>query len=407
VKAVIAILYFFIFFSCALSAQTPLDKTHSIPDTSGKTDIIDILRRLLNQKQRQPDLRKKKLYFSILPVSSSLPGGESAVFTSTTAGFYLGDPATTYISNITFTPYVNLSGHYGLPIRSNIWLTNNDWLIQGDTRLLVYPQYTWGLGSNQSESDKLLVNYNYVRFYQSVLKKITPYFFAGLGYNLDYYIDIENSDQSDNANLIANFTHYQYGTTTDVNSFSSGPSLDLVYDTRKNFFNPLPGLYGNVVFRYNPVALGSSNTWASLYLDGRKYISLSTGPRKSILAFWTYYWTVFSTPAPFLDLPAIGMDPYNRSGRGIQQNRYRGKRLIYFEGEYRKDVSRNGLFGIVVFTNLNSAAQPDDNRFKNWNPAAGSGLRIKFNKKSDTNVCIDYGLSKDYSSITLALGEAF
>jgi len=37
----------------------------------------------------------------------------------------------------------------------------------------------------------------------------------------------------------------------------------------------------------------------------------------------------------------------------------------------------------------------------------GAGLRIKFNKKSDTNICIDYGFSRAFSSVTVGLGEAF
>jgi hypothetical protein len=42
-----------------------------------------------------------------------------------------------------------------------------------------------------------------------------------------------------------------------------------------------------------------------------------------------------------------------------------------------------------------------------FNPAGGAGLRIKFNKKTDTNIGIDYGRSKDYSSISINLGETF
>jgi len=101
------------------------------------------------------------------------------------------------------------------------------------------------------------------------------------------------------------------------------------------------------------------------------------------------------------------MDPYNRSGRGIEQNRYRGNGLIYFESEYRRGITSNGLLGFVVFANVNSASQPGGYRFEYLNPAAGTGLRIKFNKKSDTNICIDYGFSKGYSGLILALGEAF
>lgn len=55
--------------------------------------------------------------------------------------------------------------------------------------------------------------------------------------------------------------------------------------------------------------------------------------------------------APYLDLPATGMDPYGRSGRGYPQARFRGESLVYGELEYRCTVTRNGLFGVVAFLN--------------------------------------------------------
>jgi hypothetical protein len=394
-----------------LAAQNPIDKSYLNIDTTGQKDLIDIGRSLFKSKPRQvsPD-EKKKVYFSFLPISTSVPGGGTALVTSTTAAFYLGERNTTYLSSVSFTPYFNLKGRFGLPIRSSVWLNNNSWNIQGDTRFMVYPQYTWGLGGGQRESAKFLVDYNYVRFYQSALKRITSYFFVGIGYNLDYYIDIETkNDNSINNNgaSLTNFTHYNFGTIADKNSFSSGPTINLLYDTRKNSLNPFPGIYGNLVYRYSGEAFGSNNNWQSLYADFRKYVSLTnTGP-KNILAFWTYYWTTLTTGAPYLDLPTIGMDPYNRSGRGIQQNRFRGKRLIYFETEYRRDITRDGLFGFVLFANINSASQLANNHFEYWNPSGGTGLRIKFNKNSDTNICIDYGISKGYKTFIVSLGEAF
>ena len=402
------LLIFFYCLPCALFAQNPIDKGHMNIDTTGKKDVIDIARGFFKSKPRPilPD-EKKKVYFSFLPVSTSIPGGGSALVTSTTAAVYLGDHNTTYLSTATFAPYANLKGRYGLPVRSSIWLSNNSWNIQGDTRFMVYPQYTWGLGGGQPESDKFLVNYNYIRFYQAVLKQITPYFFAGAGYNLDFYTDIENNDNIGGNNTVGNFTHYQFGTAAGKNSFSSGPTLNLLYDTRKNDLNPLPGTYANLVYRYSGVAFGGNNNWQSLYADFRKYIQLTHGHKKNVLAIWAFYWSTLASNSPYLDLPSIGMDPFNRSGRGIEQNRFRGKGLLYFETEYRRDITDNGLLGFVVFANLNSAAQFASNRFEYWNPAAGTGLRIKFNKKSDTNICIDYGVSKDFSTLIAGLGEAF
>lgn len=384
-------------------AQAPVDSANIVDiDTTGQRDLLDVAIKLFKFKTRSNVTTKKTIYFSILPVSS-MQNGAKALVTSTTAGFYLGDRKTTYLSSVTFAPYFNLKGRYGLPIHSSIWLNNNSFNIQGDTRFLVYPQYTWGLGGGQPENDKILVSYDYLRFYQSLLKRITPSFYAGIGYNADYYININTNSPVP----LANFTHYNYGTSAGDNSFTSGLTLNFLYDTRQNSLNPIPGIYANVIYRKNGEFLGSDNNSQSLYVDFRKYVSLTQSGPKNQIAFWSYYWTTISSGTPYINLPSIGNDPYQRSGRGIEQNRYRGESLIYFESEYRRDITRNGLLGFVIFANVNSASQPNTRHFEYLNPAAGAGLRIKYNKKSGTNICIDYGFSRDYSDITIGLGEAF
>jgi hypothetical protein len=379
-------------------------KTNDKVDTLGRTDLIDIFTKAFHIKPHPiQEQYGKKYYFSILPVAATVPGGGTALITSTTAGFYMGPRDSTYISTVVFAPYLNFAGRYGLPLRSSIWLKNNSWTIQGDTRFLYYPQYTWGLGGNQPSSDQLLLTYKYIRFQQAALKRVTNYFFAGAGYALDYHIDI----QKDQTDALKTFTGYQYGAAGKVNSFSSGLTLNLLYDTRKNLLNPLPGTYFNAVYRLNTKILGSDDSWGSLYLDMRKYISLSTGRKKNVLALWGYYWTTLNSGTPYLDLPSIGWDPYNTSGRGMLQNRYRGQGLLYLESEYRRDLTENGLFGYVVFANANSVTEAAHRNFSYINAAAGAGLRIKFNKGSDTNIALDYAFSKDYNTFYFGLGEAF
>ena len=387
-----------------LKAQAPVDTTNVNIDTTQQKDLLDIGRKLFKiRPRRYPKNEQKQIYFSILPLSSNVPGASKALVTSTTAGFYLGPRGTTYLSGITFAPYFNLKGRYGLPIHSSIWMENNTYNIEGDTRFLVYPEATWGLGGGQPENQNILVNYDYIRFYQAFLRRITPYLYAGIGYDADYYININTSGPVS----LADFTGYSYGTAQNANSFSSGLTFNLLYDSRQNVFNPIPGAYTNIIYRDNTSVLGSDNNSQSVYIDMRKYVSLSNLSLKNQLDFWAYYWTTLGTGTPYLNLPSIGMDPYQRSGRGIQQNRYRGEALAYFETEYRRDITVNGLFGFVVFANINSASQPNSHQFAYLNPAAGAGLRIKFNKKSGTNICIDYGVSKGYADINLALGEAF
>lgn len=392
-------------FSFAQDASNMIPQQSAGKDTSRQTDLIDIAKDLFHINPKKPRIqREKKIYFSILPIPGAVPGGAGrALITSTTAGTYLGPQSTTNLSSANFAPYWNLHSRFGLPLRSSIWLKDNTWNIQGDIRFLRYPQYTWGLGSGNDYSEKTLVNYNYVRFYQSALKRITPYFFAGGGYNIDYRSSIKSDDPSVD---LKQFTGYNYGTSGS--SVSSGINLDLLYDTRNNSINPLPGSYFNIVYRVNPTFMGSSDSWHSLYLDYRKYVPLNPANKnqQNTLAFWSYFWTVLGGNAPYLDLPSIGWDPYNRSGEGIDQNRYRGKSLFYLESEYRRDITANGLLGFVAFANVNTVSG-SGTLFKSWHPAAGTGLRVKFNKGSNTNIGMDYAFSKGYNAVILNVGEAF
>jgi len=389
----------------AQDASNMIPKQSAAKDTSRQTDLIDIAKELFKINPQKPRTQQeKKIYFSILPIPGAVPGGTGrALITSTTAGTYLGPQSTTNLSSATFAPYWNLKGRFGLPLRSSIWLKDNTWNIQGDIRFLVYPQYTWGLGSSHTYSDRSLVNNNYIRFYQSALKRITPYFFAGGGYNLDYHSSVKSDDPGVD---LKQYTGYAYGTGSS--SVSSGINLSLLYDTRNNSINPLPGSYLNIVYRLNPAFMGSNNSWNSLYVDYRKYVPLNKANKnqQNTLAFWSYFWTVFNSNAPYLDLPSLGWDPYNRSGEGIDQNRYRGKSLFYFESEYRRDLTANGLLGFVLFADVNTVSG-SGTLFKSWHPAAGTGLRIKFNKGSNTNIGIDYAFSKGYKALVLNLGEAF
>jgi hypothetical protein len=390
---------------CMLMAQSPNDTLNVTVDTTGQKDLLDVFNAFFKFKPRKyPKAGQKQVYFSVLPISTAVPGGSKALVTSTTAGFFLGYRKTTYISTVTFAPYFNFKGRYGLPVHSSIWTEDNKYNIQGDTRFLVYPQYTWGLGGGHPEDYKLLVSDEYIRFYQSVLKRITPSFYVGIGYDLDYYIDVNTNSPT----TLGDFTGYKYVPAQGENSFSSGLTLNLLYDTRQNLFNPIPGIYGNIIYRHNAEFIGSDNNSQSVYLDFRKYISLGnpTGLKNQI-AFWAYFWTTIDTGTPYLNLPSIGMDPYQRSGRGIEQSRYRGEDLAYFEAEYRRDITRNGLIGFVVFANFNSTGQTNSRRLEYLNPAVGTGLRLKFNKKSATNICLDYGVSKGYSDLNIGLGEAF
>ena len=401
-------------FCCCLSfcllAQNPtgtlVPPEKLVTDTSGKRDIIGVGVKLLHiHIKKTPKVQGRRVYYSFIPLGAPVPAGGEALVTATNAAFDLGEDSKTFLSNVTFSPSTNLKGEWNLPLHSNIWSPGNKWNFSGDYRITFSPQYTWGLGGNTAPSDKILVRYTYVRFYQNALRRIShkPYLFAGMGYNLDYHINIHTTNDSV---TLAKFTGYKYGTGQFTNSFSSGLTLNLLYDSRTNEINPLPGWYYNIVLRVNPKFLGSEDNWYSLYFDARKYISFDRFETNT-LAFWSYLWTTMSSNSPYLDLPAITWDANQRSGRGFYPSRYTGRTLFDFETEYRRSITSDELLGFVVFMNMNTVTEPGTHNFAYLHAAAGTGLRVKFNKHSGTNVGMDVAASKGYWAVYFSLGEAF
>ena len=393
-----------------LSAQNPtgtlVPPDKLVEDTTGQRDLIGIALKITHiHIKKPPAVRGKRVYYSLVPLGTSIPGGGNALITATTAGFYLGDRSNTFLSTVTFSPGTNFKGQFTLPLRSNIWSSRNAWNYSGDYRWTYYPQYIWGLGGNTPPSRKVLIRYTYVRVYQNALKRISgkPYLFGGIGYDLDYHINIRPANDTLD---LARFAGYTYGTRDRSNSVSSGITLNLLYDSRVNLLNPLPGWYYNVVLRVNPKFLGSDDLWYSLYGDARKYISFDHW-HQNVLAFWSYLWTTLGSNPPYLDLPAITWDAYQRSGRGFYPGRYRGKTLWDFETEYRRSITSDELLGFVVFGNMNSVTEPGTRKFAYLHAAAGAGLRVKFNKHSGTNLGMDVAASKGYWAVYFNLGEAF
>lgn len=406
--AIVTVLIYLCFHCCSAQGQIRNDSIQSkeIKDTIPQKDLFDIAESLFHLKTPQgPDSTDKDFNFSVLPLSTDVPGGGHALVTTVSATFFLGNRKTTRQSEAWFVPYIDFEGRYGVPMRSYIWLKDNKWMIRGDVRILKYPEYSWGMGKAHTKDDKILIDKSDFRFYQHLLKQVYPGLFVGLGYNLDIHMGIH--DQANKMSL-AEFAGYKYGTKNDSKSISSGWNLNVLYDTRGNSINPTKGNYFNFEYKVNPKFMGSDHSWHSLFLDARKYYNLNSAAKgQNVVALWSYYWTTFRSNAPYFDLPAIGWDSFNTSGRGFIQSRFRAKSLFYTEAEYRKDITKNGLFGFVVFTNINTTSGPQSRIFSDWNIGVGAGLRIKVDRISRTNISIDYAISKQYNGIYLTLGEYF
>lgn len=360
-------------------------------------DAVDILRKWVGRKESHSSKKEPKVLYSMVPaIGYTLSTGFVGLL-SANAAFYLSDSATTNISSVNTSFNYSQYRQLTIPIQANIWTKENRFNFTVDWRYFKYPQDTYGLGANSLEEDADQLSYSHIRLHQAVLRKVKGSFYLGAGYMLDKRWKIEQAGS--NADVLL------YG--LGKKSVSSGLLLAALFDNRKNSINPISGYYANVRYRNNLKFLGSNSNWQSLTLDFRKYINLPAGSRNT-LALWSYNWLNFGGKSPYLDLPSTSWDPTNNTGRGYIQGRFRSPEMVYLESEYRFSLVPNGLLGGVVFVNAQGFSNWPSAKITKLLPGAGLGLRVKVNKRSRTNVGVDYGFGvKGSRGLFVNLGEVF
>jgi outer membrane protein assembly factor BamA len=325
--------------------------------------------------------------------------------------FIAGEPQTTHISTMSGGLRVSQKGQTLSGVRLAMFTPNDRWFVQSDNRLSWTSQNTYGLGIDTPAADAENLKYDQLRLYETVYRSIAPGLFVGAGLNVNRHGNIRpgsgGADDFDQAAYAA-YTE-QHGFAVDGQT-SSGTSIGLLLDTRDNGINARRGWLASVTYRtFFAGFLGGDSTWQEASLDLRTYRALSHDGRRT-LAFWLLGDFVTGGVAPYFDLPSTG-DANGRSARGYVEGRYRGDRLMSGEVEYRETVTRNGLFGFVVFLNtttLDGDAASGQRLFQSFAPGAGGGLRFLLNKKSRTNLCVDYGVGIQGShGLYLAIQEAF
>jgi outer membrane protein assembly factor BamA len=393
-----------VFLLLALQCRTALSQNEhrdSVLNDLDKHDLIDFSIKLLKLDAKGKVRKKNKsgdLLFSVLPVAPAQAGEDGVAISAINVSFYLDQNAN--LSSIYFYPYTNFAGSYGVILSPNIWLDGNTSNINGDFRLIKNVVNDYGLGTSAPKTRLALIEFSQIRTYMAIQTRVRKYFYAGAGYFMDYFYNVGQTDQTGETRTHS--SNYPYGSSGDA--LSSGVTANILRDNRKNSVNPRNGFYYNVIFRANDKAFGSTYSWNSLYIDSRRYYSFSV-KRHKILAVRALYWGTYGN-VPYLNLPATFQDLNGHAGRGYSTNRFRGKQMLFAEAEYRFDVSDRGFFGATLFVNAQSLTEPSE-RFETIAPAAGIGLRLKFNRRSDTNIALDFAYGRDGFGFNMSLGEYF
>lgn len=370
------------------------------------------------------ELEVNKLYLPVLPIVGYAPANGFMVGAGIAGSMLLDKGEHTHISSGLANILLTSKHQININLRHNVYLSHDTWIFQGDWRLLFFTQSTYGLGiqdypavfslngiSLEDETGAQPMKFNYLRLYETVFRRVNNRLYAGAGISVDYHYKIEDQllDLSTDPPFFT--SHYLYSIYNDFSTDQYsviGITGKMLYDNRDNSINPYNGTYLDFGFRLNQRFVGSTKSSSQILIEARKYQRV--GKRNNLLAFWFIGDLKISGSIPYLALPSIGWDTYNRSGRGYLQGRFRGENMVYAETEFRYQISRSGLLGGVLFLNTITADNEiiGQKLFDAFAFGYGAGLRIKMNKETRTNICIDIGLGQNNSSgVYFGIQEAF
>ena len=322
--------------------------------------IINSYAQKTDRLKTKPGPHKGQIYFAPLPALAVNPTFGFLYGVAASTSMFVGEPSNTRMSTSLGTLTYSTKKQFMFTFKTNVYLPNDNWILLGDWRYFNTSQPTYGLGTGPQSvklagqsieyqdgmftkpiDDAQMMEFQYIRFHETVLKKIKKYMYVGVGYHFDYHYNINDNlldlDTTGGKEPIIT-SHYAY---TKKNEFDlekytlSGLSLNAMYDSRDNAATPYDGMYALMTFRYNPTFLGSSQSSSSLWVEFREYLKLTKQAQPShLLAFWIYGNFQTSGHMPYLDLPALGWDQFGRSGRAYTQGRFRGENVMYSEMEY-------------------------------------------------------------------------
>ncbi len=367
-------------------------------------DLKDVFRKK-GKPAPKPEKVQLAVEFTYLPAAGySLQTGFAAVVSANMA-FRLGKNKEAKLSTVNTSFSYSQYNQSILPLMANIWSRNGKWNYSVDWRYMNYPSTTWGLAGRSDPNDGYTIDFSYLKLHQMVLRSIAKNLFIGTGFFYDKFWNIRELDSKGQPLSPEATTALRKQGLTGKDEIGSGIPIRLLYDSRLNQINPNQGWYVNLTWRDNTQRLGSKKNWQSLVVDVRKYFQVTKSG--NTLALWFYSWRS-NAGTPYFLLPSTGWDDSYNTGRGYIQGRFRSNIMNYLESEYRFRLTHNGLLGAVVFANVQSYKQNLTSGREILAPAVGTGLRIKLNKISGANLCIDYGIGQNGSQgFFVNLGEVF
>jgi hypothetical protein len=308
------------------------------------------------------------------------------------------------LSSIPFAVGYSSNGAFSVRVLNVIYWKGDKIRSIGEFQLRDMPDNYWGVGYDngidvpKSDSTTLYTR-NYWRFYQRLIFRTKEKIFVGL------VVDINRTRAMDMNPLMQQDKHVlEQG--TDI--YNTGLGLEVSYDTRDFVQNAYEGTYISGIFTNFNELLGGDTNYNIIDLDYRQYRAITR--KRRTLAWQVKGRFTFSGETPWTDKSMLGgLD----NMRGYTMGRFRDDNMLFSTVEYRHMFQRkklnkknnyNSRFGYVVWLGAGSVA-PSFDKFHNWLPNGGIGLRAEMQPRM--NIRVDYGFARGEQGFYVTFSEVF
>jgi outer membrane protein assembly factor BamA len=322
----------------------------------------------------------------ILPFASYAP--KTKISVGGVAGYYLPAGPDRSSSSVQATVTVTQRRQLTLEVTPELYLSENDWRVQGTLQASHFPDSFFGIGGDTPVEAKEGYTARYLQLDAREQRRIRP----NLRIGPRVFARTGTIDPDTSAGLIA---QEQVSGATGGETIGFGASA--FWDVRDNRYYPRTGTYAEVVATWFSAAWGSDYTYGRFTTDLRGYHALGPG----VLAGQVYTAAVVGE-APFQLLPLLGGSDRMRGYRG---GRFRDNVYWTVQAEYRFPLFwrfKGTTFASIgeVGPRLGSALT------NNVEAAVGIGGRLRFTEEG-VHGRLDIAYSRTGYEFYISLGEAF
>jgi outer membrane protein assembly factor BamA len=346
---------------------------------------------VFGEESAQDTLKQKRSNLAWLPIlyytpETKIAGGALINYCYRESGSKITNRPSTIMPSFIYTQKKQISSE----LRVDLYLKNESYNLKGYIGYIKYPDKFYGIGNKNSADMEEDYTSRMIKLRVDFYKKLYSGFYAGIQYQFENskILKIEGNSLLAQRNICGS----EGGT-------ASGCALLMNWDTRNNIFYPSVGSLCQLSAGLFSGVLGSDYDFNRYSLDLRKYFPLFSS---HVLVVQSLINITTGSP-PFQMLPLLGG---TNIMRGYYQGRYRDKKMIVFQTEYRLPLWwRFGLAGFAGFGDV--ADRVSNFEISAFKYSVGCGLRYQFNPEEKHNLRFDFGFGEGTSGFYITMGEAF